>query len=77
MRPGDIRDFLQRQPFRMTLTGARTYEVGRPELAMVGRSAVAIGVPAADDPRPIYDRLVTASLLHIMQVEPSEMRGES
>ena len=45
---------------------------------MVGRSAVAIGVPAADDPRPIYDRLVTASLLHIVQVEPRvEMRGES
>ena len=54
-------------PFGMTLTDARTYEVGRPELAMVGRSAVAIGVPGGRRSRVlIYDRLVTASLtLHI------------
>ena len=60
MRPEDIRDFVQRrpfQPFRMTLTDGRSYEIRHPELAMVGRSTVAIGLPAADDPRPIYDRV--------------------
>ena len=80
MRPEDIREFLQHkpfQPFRVTLTDGRTYEVRHPELAMVGRSGVAIGVPATGDTRPIYDRLVTVSLLHIMQVEPSEMQGTS
>ncbi len=80
MRPEDIRDFLQKrpfQPFRLTLTDGRTYEVRHPELAMVGRSIVAIGVPAANDPSPVFDRLVTVSLLHIMQVEPSEMQGTS
>ncbi len=49
MRPEDIRDFLQRkpfQPFRLTLTDGRTYEVRHPEMAMVGRSSVAIGLPA-------------------------------
>ncbi len=78
MRPEDIRDFLQQkpfQPFRLTLTDGRTYEVRHPEMAMVGRSSVAIGLPASNDPNPIYDRLVTVSLLHIMQVEPSEMQG--
>ena len=78
MRSEDIRDFLQRkpfQPFRLTLTDGRTYEVRHPEMAMVGRSIVAIGVPAANDPEPVFDRLVTVSLLHIMQVEPSEMQG--
>lgn len=74
MRPEDIRDLLQRRPFqpiRLTLTDGRTYEVRHPELAMVGRSTVTIGVPAPDDPTPIYDRLVMVSLLRIMQVEPA------
>jgi hypothetical protein len=78
MRPEDIREFLQHkpfQPFRLTLTDGRTYEVRHPELAMVGRSIVTIGVPARDDPRPVFDRLVTASLLHIMQVESMEVQG--
>jgi hypothetical protein len=80
MRPDDIRDFLHKQPFqpfRLTLTDGRTYEVRRPELAMVGRSTVTVGVPAPGDPRPVYNRLMTASLLHIMQVEPSEIQGTS
>jgi hypothetical protein len=78
MRPEDIRDFLQRkpfQPFRLTLTDGLTYEVRHPEMAMVGRSIVAIGMPAPNDPGPVFDRLVTVSLLHIMQVEPSEIQG--
>ena len=73
MRTEDLREFLRRQPFqpfRLTLTDGRTYEVRHPELAMVGRSTVAIGVPAAGESEPIYDRLVTVSLLHVMQAEP-------
>ena len=80
MRPEDIREFLQRRPFqpiRITLTDGRTYDVRHPELAMVGRSTVAIGVPAPDDPSPVYDRRVTVSLLHIMQVEPREAQEAS
>ncbi|MGD0897774.1 MAG: hypothetical protein ABR915_08040 [Thermoguttaceae bacterium] len=80
MRPEDIRQFLQRrpfQPFRMTLTDGRTYEVRHPELAMAGRSTVAIGIPAPDEAEPVYDRLVTVSLLHVMQIEPLEMQKSS
>lgn len=75
MRPEDIRQFLQRrpfQPFRLTLTDGRTYEVRHPELAMIGRSTVAVGLPTPGDPEPVYDRLVTVSRLHIMQLEPLE-----
>jgi hypothetical protein len=75
MRPEDICTFLAQkpfQPFRLTLTDGRTYEVRHPELAMVGRSSVAIGVPAHNRTEPIYDRLMTVSLLHIMQIEPLE-----
>ena len=75
MRPDDIREFLRRrpfQPFRLTLTDGRNYEVRHPDLAMVGRSTVAIGLPIPNDPDPVYDRLVTVSLLHVMQIEPVE-----
>jgi len=71
MRPNDIRQFLDRrpfQPFRITLTDGRSYEVRHPELAMVGRSIVAIGVPAPDESQPVFDRLITVSLIHIMQM---------
>jgi hypothetical protein len=75
MRPEDICEFLKRQPFqafRLTLTDGRTYDVQHPELAMAGRSTVSIGLPRPGDQEPIYDRLVTVSLIHIMQVEPLE-----
>lgn len=70
MRPEDIRDYLRRepfQPFRLTLTDGRTYDIRHPEMAMVGRSTVAIGRPANGKDETIYDRLVTVDLLHIMQ----------
>jgi hypothetical protein len=72
MRPDDIREYVQRrpfQPFRLTLTDGRTYDVNHPELAMVGRSTVTVGIPSPGEAQPIYDRLVTISLLHIMQAE--------
>lgn len=78
-RPKDIYDLVHRQPFRpfrITLTDGRTYEVRHPEMAMVGRSTVAIGLPANGDQEPIYDRLVTVDLLHIMQTEHVEATGK-
>ncbi len=80
MRPEDIRESLKRrpfQPFRVTLTDGRTYDVRHPEMAMVGRSSVVIGLPPPGDGEPIFDRLVTVSLLDIMQVEPQEALGPS
>ena len=75
MRPEDVRDYVNRrpfQPFRVTLADARTYDVNHPDFAMVGRSSVVIGLPLASN--PFYDRMVTVSLIHIMQIEliPSE-----
>ena len=72
MRPEDFRDYLRKQPFRpfrVTLTDGRTYEVHHPELAMVGRSTVIIGLARPNEPEPVFDRHVTVSLLHIMQIE--------
>lgn len=73
MRPEDILSFMQRRPFqafRITLTDGTAYAIRHPELAMVGRSTIAIGIPGPEDTQPVYDRLVTVSLLHIMQAEP-------
>ena len=61
MRPDDIRNFLNRrpfQPFRITLTDGRNYEVRHPELVMVGRSSIVIGLPAPGE----SDRCLIGSL---------------
>ena len=73
MRPEDLLNHPRKQPFqalRVTLTDGRTYDILHPELAMVGRSSVAIGQMRPQEAEPIYDRMVTVSLLHIMQIEP-------
>ncbi len=73
MRPQDFREHLRVQtfqPFRVTLTDGRTYDVVHPELAMVGHSTVSIGLPRPNAREPVYERVVTVSLLHIMQIEP-------
>lgn len=72
MRTEDVSEFVHRRPFRpfrVTLTDGRAYEVHHPELAMVGRSSMVIGLPWLEGPMPAYDRAVTVSLLHIMQIE--------
>ena len=68
----DILSFVKRQPFqpfRLTLTDGRTYDVRHPEFAMVGRSSVVIGISLQDESESIYDRLVMVALSHIMQAE--------
>jgi hypothetical protein len=80
MRPEDIRELVRREPFRafrITLTDGRSYDVRHPELAMVGRSTVAIGLPANGRDEPIYDRLVTVDLPHIMQTENVDAPGSA
>ena len=73
MRPEDLLKFVRErpfQPFRVTLTDGRTYDVHHPEMAMGGRSSVILGQMRPREVEPIYDRTVTVSLLHIMQIEP-------
>ncbi|HUG93814.1 MAG TPA: hypothetical protein VML55_23500 [Planctomycetaceae bacterium] len=75
MPPTRVREYLSRRPFRpcrLTLTDGRTYDVRHPELAMVGRGDVVIGLPAEEFDVPVYDRFVIVSLQHVMQIEPLE-----
>jgi len=75
MRPEDVREFLRRRPFRpfrLTLTDGRTYDVMHPELAIVDRSWMQVGLARPGDPENIAERLSSVSLLDIMQIEPLE-----
>jgi hypothetical protein len=73
VRAQDISAFVKKQPFepfRITLTGGQTYDIVHPDLAMVGHRTIAVGLPRPNGPQAIYDRLVTISYLHIVQIEP-------
>ena len=80
MRSDDLQDHLRRipfQPLRLTLTDGTTYLVHHPEMVMVCRSSFVVGIPRTGDTRPIYDRTVTVSLLHLVQIEPLEPASSS
>jgi hypothetical protein len=75
VRPENIREFVAQRPFRpfrLTLTDGLTYDLRHPDLIMVGQGMVVVGLPAADQTEPIFDRFAMISLLHIMQIEPLE-----
>jgi hypothetical protein len=80
MRPEDILKFVQRrpfQPFRLTTTGGESFDVYHPELALVGRSVMAVGVDATDKPVLVADGVVTLALVHIVKTEPLQMGSPS
>ena len=73
MRPDDLNELLHRQPFqpfRITLSNGRTYDVRHPEIAVVGRSTLFLGDHAADLPPGVFDTFHLITLLHINNVEP-------
>lgn len=73
MRPQDILDLLRQtpfEPFRLFLSDGAVFEVRHPELAMVGRSTVLIGLAAPGSSEPVFDRFVNCSLMHITRTEP-------
>ncbi len=73
MRPDDVNRLLRQQPFqpfRIYLSNGRTYEVRHPDLAMVGRTTMLLGIPAPDLPPSTYDHYETIALMHINNLEP-------
>lgn len=72
MRPEDFREFLRREPFipfRIILTNGTTYDIFHPENAMLSRSVVHVGLALPGESHPIFDRVVTVALVHIVQIE--------
>ena len=58
-------------PFRLYLTDGTSFEVRHPELFMLGRRSVVVGLTRKPD-QTYYDRATTVDLLHIMRTEPLE-----
>lgn len=72
MRPEDILELLRTrpfQPFRISLSDGRQFDVRHPELAMVGRSRVIVGIADTEGPDGTFDRTLSLSLRHITSTE--------
>lgn len=58
------------EPFRVQVSDGTVYDVRHPELVMVGLGSISIGVPAAGQSQPVYERVETISLQHVVKLLP-------
>jgi hypothetical protein len=73
MKPEELIELLEERPFmplRLHMSNGRIHEVRHPEMAIVGESMVALGVPQEGSE---YPRIRLVSLPHINEVEQVEM----
>ena len=71
-----FRDLLAQRPFRpfrLVMSSGQTYEVRHPEMALLTRTDLLIGVDASDDGVPAEFKI--CSLLHVATIEPLEVAG--
>jgi hypothetical protein len=52
------------------MSSGQEVDVWHPEMAIVGRSVVAVGIQPAPDESLVADVVTTLSLLHIVKMEP-------
>jgi hypothetical protein len=74
MAPADIRNLVQRKPFRpfrIVTSDGTIYEVRHPDLVMIGLASIIIGYPSEQDPHS-YSRWDIVSLRHIVRLEPEQ-----
>ena len=67
-----FREMLARRPFqpvKVTLSSGQSYEFKHPEMAMLTRTSLLVGVEIADDGVPAEFKIL--SLLHVTAVEPA------
>ena len=78
MSPDDLLDFVRRQPFapfRVHITGGKSYDVRHPDQIIVLRSRAVLAVGGENG---VGDRLEHVSLVHVVRVEElAESMGES
>ena len=70
----DLRELTQRRPFvglRLYTSDGNQLDVRHPEMIIVGRRSVAVGLPATAGDN-IADRVALLDLLHIVRAEPLE-----
>lgn len=56
------------RPFRLVMSSGQSYEVRHPEMAMLTRTDLLVGVDVADDGIPAEFKI--CSLLHVTAIEP-------
>jgi hypothetical protein len=67
---------LTRQPFqavKLTLSSGQSFEIRHPEMALLTRTSILIGVDIADDGVPTEFKVI--SLLHVASIEPVSNRA--
>ena len=72
MRAPDVLEHLHAQPFepfKLCLSDGTTFEIRHPDLCMVARSSVYVGIPDPDL-RGAALRVVHCALGHITRIEP-------
>ena len=72
MRPDDLLELLRQQPFepfRLYMSDGSNYEIWHPDLAIVQRSKITVGVPGSDGPNGPAERTVNCALVHITRTE--------
>jgi hypothetical protein len=72
MRPDDVREQLDRRPFRrfrIYLDDGTSFEIMHPEQVLVTRSELVIGITERDGAK-VFDRTVFAALSNATRLEP-------
>ena len=72
-----FRDLLAQRPFkpfRLVMSSGQTHEVRHPEMAMLTRTRILVGIEVAEAAGPAEFKI--CSLLHVTAIEPIEV-GES
>jgi hypothetical protein len=80
MPPADLLQALRKrpfEPFRIQVSDNSFYDVRHPELVMVGLGSAVIGIPAAGQAPPVYERYETVDLRHIVKLIPSSATATS
>jgi hypothetical protein len=66
-----FREMLSRQPFqpvKITLSSGESHEIRHPEMAMLTRTNLLVGIDVSDDGVPAEFKIL--SLLHVTAIEP-------
>jgi len=78
MRVADIKAHLRRQPFqpvRIGVSDQSHIDIRHPELVLVGKTEITIGLP--DGESDVYERLMHVDPVHITPIETLPPKGKS